>query len=71
MTDTVQPDRPARHARTILPATVHARLAHLAIELDSTIAALLVEGAILVCRHHGDAEGLPEPTPSKNEGGSR
>lgn len=64
------PNQPDRHARTVLPAAIHARLAHLAIDRQTTIAALLVEGAILVCRYHGDGEGLPEPLPT-TEGGAR
>jgi hypothetical protein len=63
------PSRVSRHARTIVPSDLHERLSHLAIDLHTTIAALLAEGAILVCRYHGRGEGLPEPMPpaSKDE----
>ena len=62
------PARPAptdRQARTILPGKVHARLAHLAVDLGCTQADLLVEGAVLVCRYHGQGDGLPEPMPPR------
>jgi len=52
-----------RHARTLLPAEVHARLGHLALDLGCSLADLLVEGAILTCRYHDRGEGLPAPMP--------
>jgi hypothetical protein len=64
------PTRPApsgRHAKTILPAEVHSRLGHLAIDLGCSQADLLVEGAILVCRYHSQGDGLPEPMPPRGE----
>lgn len=54
---------PDRHARTILPGLVHHRLQHLALDLGVSLADLLVEGALLVCRLHDRSDGLPEPTP--------
>ena len=56
-------DQSNRHARTILPALVHDRARHLALDLGISLADLLVEGAILVCRYHDRGHGLPEPTP--------
>jgi hypothetical protein len=59
----------ARHARTLLPAEVHARLGHLALDLGVSLADLLVEGAVLVCRYHSQGDGLPEPMPPRAPGG--
>lgn len=67
-------DRTGRQARTVLPARVHAHLAHLAIELGTTLSALLVEGAILVCRYHGRGDALPgpmAPLQTTNEGDTK
>lgn len=61
MNSHAQPARPARHARTILPAEVHGRLGHLALDLGCSLAELLAEGAVLVLRYHGHGEGLPAP----------
>ncbi len=54
----------ARHARTLLPAHVHRGLRRLGADLDRPLTELLVEGAILLLRFHGRAEGLPAPEPS-------
>ncbi|MFI5301592.1 MAG: hypothetical protein ACHREM_26180 [Polyangiales bacterium] len=59
------PARPpvlTRHVRTVLPSHVHERLRHLAVDLGLSLADLLAEGAILVCRYHQRGDGLPEPT---------
>ena len=64
-TRTELPDLPARHARTILPGPVHARLRHVALDLGLTVGEVLVEAAVLICRYHGLGTGLPEPTPPK------
>jgi hypothetical protein len=50
-----------RHARTLLPATVHSRLSHLSVDLHTSLADLLIQGAILLCRYHDRGGGLPEP----------
>ena len=52
-----------KHARTILPAAVHERLRHLAVDRNTSLANLLVEGALLLLRYHGLGDGLPEPQP--------
>jgi hypothetical protein len=57
----------SRHARTLLPAEVSARLGHLAVELNSTKGELLAEGAILVCRYYSMGDGLPDPPPLLEE----
>jgi hypothetical protein len=64
------PARPAsnpRHARTILPAEVHARLGHLALDLGCSQAELLANGAVLVCRYHDQGADLPEPIPPRGK----
>lgn len=75
MSHPAPPARPApngRHAKTILQPQVHARLGHLALDLGCSLADLLAEGAILVCRYHDQGDGLPEPTPPKGPvGGAR
>jgi len=42
---------------------VHDRMRHLALDLGVSLAELLAEGAVLVCRYHDRGAGLPEPTP--------
>lgn len=64
------PATAARHARTLLPAEVHSRLGHLALDLGTSLADLLVVGAILVLRYHLRGDGLPEPTPPMEKGDS-
>lgn len=54
---------PDRHARTILPGVVHDRLRHLALDLNTSLSDLLVDGAILLLKFHGRGESLPEPLP--------
>jgi hypothetical protein len=55
-------DLVTRHAQTLLPVEIHRRLHTLAYETGRSIAALLLDGALLVLRHHGRADGLGEPT---------
>ena len=59
------PTRPPRHVRTILPGVVHEQISHLAVELDRSIADLLIDGALLLLRYHGRSEGLPSPVAPK------
>jgi hypothetical protein len=71
-TRTALPALPPRHARTVLPGVVHDELSHLAIDLQSTMGALLVDGAILLLRYHGRGDDLPEPPePPEPKGGAR
>jgi hypothetical protein len=65
-----QPATVARHARTLLPVEVHSRLAHLALDLGTSLADLLVVGAILVLRYHLRGDGLPEPMPPTEDDSS-
>jgi hypothetical protein len=58
----------ARHARTVLPAEVHARLCHLALDLGCSHAELLVDGAILVCRYHSQGGGFTRAHAADGEG---
>lgn len=53
---------PNRHARTLLPPLIHERLRHLAFDLHTSLADLLVEGAVLLLRYHDRGRDLPEPT---------
>jgi hypothetical protein len=46
-----------------LPPLVHERLRHLAFDLHTSLADLLVEGAVLLLRFHDKGGSLPEPTP--------
>ena len=57
-----QPAKPSRHIRTVIPAELHGRLAHLAIDLDTTMSALMIEGLLLLVRYHDRGDGLEEPT---------
>jgi hypothetical protein len=57
---------PARHVRALIPADLHDRIAHLAVDLHATIGDLLVEGLVLLCRYHDVGAGLPEPMAPKS-----
>lgn len=70
MNDSTRPARLpplTRHVRTTISTELHERIAHLAIDLDCTLAELLSDGLLLLCRYHGVGEGLPEPPAPKAE----
>ena len=55
-----------RHARTLLPGDLHLALRHLSLELGVSLGDLLVEGAVLLLKHHGkNTKNLPEVTSPK------
>ena len=62
-TDMNAPSRNDRHTVTVrasVPAALHARLRHLGVDREVPIAALLVDAIILLLRHNGLGEGLPQ-----------
>jgi hypothetical protein len=61
MSQRTQPDHPARQVRVFVPADIHDRLKHLAIDAGRPVNEIYVEGAILALRYHGRADGLPQP----------
>ena len=42
-----------RHVRTLIPADLHMALRHLSLDIGVSLGDLLVEGAVLLLRHHG------------------
>lgn len=61
MANTTLTDRPYKTVRISIPIDLHTRLRHLALDLDSTLAAVATDGLLLVLRYHDRGDGLPEP----------
>ena len=64
MTNPSPPARPApttRHIRAIIPADLHDRVAHLAVDLRATLGELFLEALVLLCRYNDAGRNLPEP----------
>jgi hypothetical protein len=52
--------------RTSIPEPWSVALDHLSADLRQTKASLLMEGIVLLLRHHGFSQNLPEPLPPVN-----
>ena len=51
----------ARHVQSIVPPQVHKALSALSYDLGRSIGELVLDGVLLVLRHHDRGAGLPEP----------
>lgn len=68
MANTTLTDRTSKTVRISIPIDLHTRLRHLALDLDSTLAAVATDGLLLVLRYHDCGDGLPEPTAPRKAG---
>jgi hypothetical protein len=68
-TRTTDDGRTVRHIRTIIAADLRDRLAHLAVDLHTTLSDLIIDALILLLRYHGRGDGLAEPVPPATPAG--
>lgn len=52
---------PDRHVRSTIPTAWACRLGHIAADTGLTRQELVRQGGLLILRHHGQGDGLPEP----------
>lgn len=50
---------PVRHVRTTIPAALHDRVSHLAVDLHRTLGDLVAEGLTLLCQHYASRSRVP------------
>jgi hypothetical protein len=63
MADNARPAPLTRHVRTIVPADIHARVSHLALDRNATLGEMVTEALVLLLRYHDGGSGFPVPMP--------